>query len=282
MLLSQEPTVAASRATHLYSDFFRSFIDSWKRFDGHKAGLAELLSEQEAFEWIGDFSSLYFARVAQRQPGARIILEKTPGHALCGSDILRVFPESYFIHVIRDPRAVVTSLRAASRSWGTDWAPGQIADATAMWENHINKAQEIGALTPQYYEMFYENLHMTCTEEIMRLFEWLGEPINCGQARTYAENCAIDNMRPGTTPAKYKKLDKQFFRRGQVDSWRWELSATEIAIVERLTKKQMAKLGYEPVSGRRARLAAKTRLRAYRYADRFAKAVRAGADWIKP
>ena len=77
-------------------------------------------------------------------------------------------------------------------------------------------------------------------------------------------------------------VDKQFYRRGEVDFWRRELSGSDIAIIERLTRKQMAALGYEPVAGRRDRMIAEARLRAYRAANKLAKAVRAGADRIKP
>ena len=61
-----------------------------------------------------------------------------------------------------------------------------------------------------------------------------------------------------------------------------ELSGSDIAIIERLTRKQMARLGYEPVAGRRDRMIAKARLRTYRAADKLACAMRAAADRLKP
>ncbi len=61
-----------------------------------------------------------------------------------------------------------------------------------------------------------------------------------------------------------------------------ELPASDIAIVERLTKKQMARLGYEPVSGRRARLVAKARLRAYKAGTRLEAAAHGLTEWLKP
>ena len=267
----------------MYSDFFRSFIDSWKKFEGHKAGLADLLTEDEGFQWIGDFSRLCFARVAERQPAAKIVLEKTPGHALCGRDIFRLFPNCYFIHVIRDPRAVVTSLRAASRSWGTSWAPERIRDACEMWNTHVISARSIADLTPKYREVFYEHLHANGPMEIVGLFDWLGEPITRDRAELYVAACAFDRLEPADrrTISK-KKVDRKFFRRGEVSSWRTELPASDIAIVERLTKKQMARLGYEPVSGRRARLVAKARLRAYKAGTRLEAAAHGLTEWLKP
>ena len=84
MLLAQAPAVAASRATHLYINYLRSFIDSYKLFEGSNAGLSDIVSEDEMATWARDFSALCFFRIGTKKPDASIILEKTPGHALCG------------------------------------------------------------------------------------------------------------------------------------------------------------------------------------------------------
>ena len=135
-------------------------------------------------------------------------------------------------------------------------------------------------MTERYCEVRYEELHADGPGEIMRLFGWLDEPVSREEAEAYVSACAFEKMRPPV--ASTKKADKAFYRRGEIDSWRRELSGSDIAIIERLTRKQMAELGYEPVAGRRDRMIAEARLQAYRAANKFAKAVRAGADRIKP
>jgi hypothetical protein len=286
LVLSQSPQVATAQETHLFSQYLRSLFTSWRTFskDNRRTGLSALISEQMFLKWVGGFADCCLGEVCAKRPNAKIVVEKTPDHGSRTADILKIYPHCYFIHVIRDPRGVVGSLRAASAGWGERWAPGRIHDACVMWEDRLVQAQSASQQTSRYCEVLYERLHDDGPGEIMRLFDWFGEPIGPADAEEYFEACAIKNLRSGAANAPWdlKAEPEAFFRRGEVDSWRRELSATEIAIVERLTKKQMAKLGYEPVSGRRARLAAKTRLRAYRYADRFAKAVRAGADRIKP
>ena len=242
-----------------------------------------MLSRQEAFDWLADFSRLCFRRIAEQRPEATIILEKTPNHGRCGADIIRLFPESYFIHVIRDPRAVVASLRAASMSWGADWAPGRVEDACNYWNDYLEKCQEIATLTPRYTEVFYDHLHSDGANEMVRLFHWLGEPIEPRQAELCVDACTFDKLNPGSlTPVRKKKADKKFFRRGETESWRSDLSPSDIAIVERSTKKQMKRLGYEPVSDGRARMIASLRLRAYRTANAFALGARSLADRVKP
>lgn len=282
-LVSQAPFVSTTTETHIFSGYLRSASANWSQLKMRPIGLSSVLTEDEFFDWYGGLPRVWLQRLSEQKPDARIFLEKTPRHSAFGSEILRVFPDSYFIHVIRDPRSVVSSLRAASRSWATSWAPGAVIDASRMWENHIVQAQGIASLTPRYNEVTYERLHADGVGEMMRLFEWLGEPIERAEAKACVAAAAFDQMRPNKPSArKKKKVDKQFFRRGEVDSWRKELSGSDIAIVERLTRKQMARLGYEPVAGRRDRIIAKSRLMSYRAANKFAKGARVAADWLKP
>ena len=114
----------------------------------------------------------------------------------------------------------------------------------------------------------------------MKLFDWLGEPIGPAEAVAYVDAVSFDKMRSPVSSGE--EADRQFYRRGEIDSWRRELSGSDIAIIERLTRKQMAALGYEPVAGRRDRMLAEARLQSYRLANKVAKAMRAGADRIKP
>jgi hypothetical protein len=278
-LLSQWPHAATAEETHLFSAYLRSFAESWRRHDGGWIGLHHLLSEDEFIEWMRGFAELCLGRIAESKPAARIVVEKTPKHGEHAADILRLFPDAFFIHIIRDPRAVVPSLRAASRSWGSGWAPGRLADGSRKWRRDVQNARRPASLTERYTEVRYERLHADGAGEIARLFAWLGEPVSRDEAESYVAASAFDKVR---TAVAEDDVDNRFFRRGEIDSWRRELSGSDIAIIERLTRKQMAELGYEPVAGRRDRMIAEATLQAYRAANKFAKALRAGADRIKP
>jgi hypothetical protein len=279
-LLAQSPNAATAHETHLFSNYLRSPPESWRRHEGGWTGLHHLISEDELLEWMRGFAELCLGRIADARPDVRMILEKTPKHGEHVADILRLFPDAFFIHIIRDPRAVVPSLRAASRSWGSTWAPGRLKEACAYWEDRVTRGRAIATMTPRYREISYERLHADGADQIAALFAWLKEPISDEEAAGYVAACAFDKMRRPVTSTE--EADKLFYRRGGVDSWRRELSGSDIAIIERLTRKQMAALGYEPVAGSRDRAIAAVRLGAYVAANKFAKAVRAGADRIKP
>lgn len=283
-IFGQSQDVASIFESHLFSRYLRSMSTTWKDHLGRRDGLSNIISEQEFYEWTRSFAEFCLARFAQDRPSARIIVEKTPRHTACGHQILRTFPDSYFIHVIRDPRAVVASLRAASKTWASRWVSGRIRDACSIWKSHLTEARPIAELTPRFREVRYEQLHQDGAGEILRLFEWLGEPVPAERAEQYLADSSLKQLR--AAPAREADVPgpapEQFYRKGEVDAWRAELSHIEIALVEHLTRKQMAQLGYEPVSGRRARLAAKARLRGYKAAERLEATARGFAEWMKP
>lgn len=286
LLLAQSSAVATTHETHLFNLYLQSPNWAWRHFrnQDRDMGLASLVSEKEFFSWIDDFSRLIVDRIAARRLGATIVVEKTPNHGHFVTDILRVFPAAYFIHAVRDPRGVVASVCAAASTWAVRWAPKRLKAACDVWNKDIAQAQAIKYLTPRYREVFYERLHADGAGELVRLFEWLGEPISRAEAERYVAACAIDKLRAGDADAPWdlKTEPAAFFRRGESEAWREDLSPSDIAIVERSTKKLMQRLGYQPVSDGRARAIASLRLRAYRTANAFALGARAFADRVKP
>ncbi len=286
LCLSQSPSVATAQETHLFSLYLRSLFRTSQDLVAQPRGigLSPLIGDDALLAWAGEFSRSCLDKIAEKKPGAAVILEKTPDHVRCAGDILRLFPNARFIHVIRDPRAVAASLRAASGSWGAGWAPRRIADCAAGWKAAIAAGRRIPFLTANYCEVFYERMHTGGPEEVLRVLEWLGVTATATEAGVSLRICSIGGLRQGFAAAPWALTSEPegFYRRGEVESWREELSGVEIAIVERLARKEMAELGYQPVAGPRDRAIAKARLKAYRLAGRAADAVRAGAERLQP
>jgi hypothetical protein len=186
----------------------------------------------------------------------QIFVEKTPSHALYIPEILELFPNARFVHVLRDARDTVASLLGAARSWGKDWAPRRARGAALMWVSHVKavRAARLGA--DQLHEVRYEELHAGGPRVLGDLARWLG--LEWSQADLEA---AIQANRPevarggGGTPiplggafaARFGTVVKEppgFVRKAQVGTWRDDLSAVERLLVWRVASRTMAEVGY--------------------------------------
>lgn len=254
LLLAQHPAVATSQETHLFSRYLAPLERGWK-FE-HDAsldrkrdtGLASLLSDEEFYSLIREFADRIFQRIADESARARVVVEKTPPHVRHGDLILKTFPDAYLLHVIRDPRSVVSSMLSASGSWALHWAPDSSIEAAKTWRSDVTAGRRLAEETDRYREVRYEALIDDGPGELAKLYRWLGLPEDRSLCERAVEACAIDRLKKDSdgieTPWKLESEPEQFFRKGKTDSWRQELSEADLRSVEFLAGPLMEELGY--------------------------------------
>jgi len=253
LLLSRSPAVATSQETDLFNIFLRPLVDEWNRYraTGMPMVLTEVLSDEDIRSLLRHVSGFVFAKIARARPSATVVLEKTPNHASCWREILELWPDAHFIHIIRDPRSVVASRRAAVKSWGPAWGSSKITSISEIWIKYVSEGRQIRSATDNYQEVMYQELISNAPAVVMRLLGKLGIPANLNDCQRYVDECSIENLKAAkldNAPFDLRRAGKYRFRNGATDGWRRELSATEIAIVESLAKPLMLDLGFEPVT----------------------------------
>ena len=178
--------------------------------------------------------------------GALIVVDQTPENMDLADTILRLVPDAYFVHVVRDPRAVFCSLRSANSSWAGKFPAGPAA-AGRLWTTYMAKADALRASTDRYLEVRYEDLLQRGPQELARIFEWLELPADAALCHQAVQNCSIDKLR------KAAVAPPSFFRKGEAAGWREEASHGQIRCIEYLAGKQMQEMGYATVSKNLAR-----------------------------
>lgn len=248
LLLSSSPAVATANETHLFSAYLGGLFLSWKNFQfmERDIGLHHLFGEKEFFEKIRGFSDDVLSKILSRKPGATVVLEKTPAHAGCWKDILAVYPDAYFLHLVRDPRAVVASLRAAGRGWGKSWASPGVMENAHLWLRNVGKAVEIQHHTDRYLQIRYEDLMASPAERLSALFSWMGLDNSLEDCQNIIESNVPDQLKKGAgqKPWDTNREPKGFFGGRGVEGWRKELSGSEVRAIEHVTAPLAEKLGY--------------------------------------
>lgn len=182
---------------------------------------------EEAIGYPEFFAALL--RFYAESHGKAIGGEKTPQHALVAPTLLDWYPEARLIHLVRDPRDVVASLKRMP--WG---AGSRLGDART-WRDCVAGAEACAA-DPRFRRVRYEDLIARPQAELERLCAFLGVAFE-----------------PALLAASGQKSDRWWFDRAQgalettrVERWRSELSPVEAAVVEATAGEALGRHGYTP------------------------------------
>lgn len=251
MLLAQHQAVASPLETHLFDQYLSRLHERWEeeRKTGSRVGLRAALTEAQFTNLCADFAHGVMQHIAESNPRARIVVEKTPGHVRYVPLILKLLPDAYFIHLVRDPRAVVSSLCAAGRSWGRSWALTDPVENARIWVRDVSAGRAIVSQTEHQVTVKYEDLLAPGACQLLRnLFGRMNLEVDDAFCQKALEECAIDRLRKQRDDLKSRGMAKvggsDFFRKGEADSWRDELSVRDVEAIEYIAGDLMSEYGY--------------------------------------
>jgi protein-tyrosine sulfotransferase len=124
-------------------------------------------------EFIERFHDAVFAR-----SGRRVWAEKTPKNVLYFRFVRRRFPQARLVHVVRDGRDVVCSLRRKSFAKLDHLPPDSIAAArrcAVQWRESVRAGLRLRG-NPRYHEVRYEDLVRYPQPTLRALLAFLGLP----------------------------------------------------------------------------------------------------------
>jgi hypothetical protein len=279
-LLSAHPQIAAGYESNLFSKYLKDAWALWwteeadRRQHGGTKGLAAYVTIDEWAGLLASVASRVFRNVLNAKPGAVLVAEKTPDHALYLRMVRWLFPTVRVIHMVRDARDVVASvLDASARPWGEGWAPSDAGAAAEMWVQWVTAArQDAGAWRDFHLEVHYESLAAAGPSTLDRIFRFLGVPLAAGPTSDIYDMFSFDRVRAGTAPKTEifagelrreleqaagstdpSDLDKLaaagrppegFYRQGRVGGWRDALSETQVQAVLNVAGTLLGELGY--------------------------------------
>jgi hypothetical protein len=190
--------------------------------------------------------------------------DKRPAYIRRLDVLTRLFPDAQIVHLIRDGRDCVASLKEMP------WYKLDTFHAASTWVSAMDAGQRAARrLGPaSYYEMRYERLVSDPETELAGLCTFLGEEYDPAMTRPYQLAKVAVPARKKWHARTYGSLDPN-----RVGSWAHRLDPWEIALCESVMGGRLADRGYEradaprpPVThrARYARIAARRKLAAHR------------------
>lgn len=138
----------------------------WSSFHMDKSWLPDSLKFSHSTV-LGDFLRAFYASYASRFGKVRWG-DKTPSYLLRMEELSAILPEARFIHIIRDCRDVVVSMRPLWFSPSRE--PQEIA---RMWVDWIREGRAQAARISHYLEVRYEDLVVAPERELRRICEFI-------------------------------------------------------------------------------------------------------------
>jgi len=184
-------------------------------------------------------------RAILERSGKAVWVEKTPKNAERFGFVRRHIPCAKLVHIVRDGRDVVCSLRQTPFA-KLDHAPSESVAAAqrcaVQWRAVVQAAQRFRR-DPRYYELRYEDLVRDPEATLRPLLEFLGLPwcdcVLVPSGQPAADTPGIDVDTPGAIKAAGAIFDSS------IDRWRQDLTYADTRALHLLIGPLLVELGYE-------------------------------------
>lgn len=176
-LLATHPAIAGTQAeSHLFDYGVDRLFDNIEHRDPHLHGLDRYLEREELVDLARDLCDGVLQAMRSHVAGAAepgFVVEKTPiGARADGLDLERkrdCYPDAWYIHIVRDRKAVIRSLM------GAPFMPDRsFAACAVLWDRSVGSIRRQLGDQPKYREVAYEQLRSDPAEVCRDLFDWLG------------------------------------------------------------------------------------------------------------
>ncbi len=171
--------------------------------------------------------------------------DKTTGNALRFTWLAELFPDSRFVHVIRDPREVCMSRTVQI------FNNGSLPGAARHWRAHVLAARTAAPrLGDRMIEIRYEQLVSSPRAHLEQLCAFIGIPFDSAMLE-YGDE-------PDALPRHGQDVHAREPVQEQLRSWREELTADDVSVIEFIVAELMDEAGYRREVARLTPRAAET------------------------
>ena len=173
----------------------------------------------------------------------RRVAEKTPANALYFRQLRDLFPDSPFVHVLRDGRDVVSSLLNMDwrDSFGRPLEITQDASAAARaWVAHVEAARDAAKTDPDlFHEIRYEDIVCRQRQTLGTLLDFVDEPWSDSELRFFESRSIFSGQQESSAGQVSRPLYTQ-----SIGRWRSTLTARQKRELKHVANDWLVGLGY--------------------------------------
>lgn len=180
-LIASHPMIQTGQESFVIPWYVHPIAQRWKKELKSSApsaiGLSAYLDEEHGKALVRSYVHMLIESVKGDLKPGMLFLEKTPDNSFYIEEIMQYLPKAKIIHIIRDCRDVVSSLLAASKTWGfKPWGDLNSYSAAKLWIRHLEAVKRSKHFIPtgQFFELKYESLLDRAEDILDEIFRFLG------------------------------------------------------------------------------------------------------------
>jgi hypothetical protein len=192
-------------------------------------------------------AKLVFMQFDLNKTNVSVFIDKNPLYCGFVPDLVKIFPDAKFIHIVRDYRANVASHKKIS--WALNF---DTADMAYRWMRINQFIEEAKAKAPQkWFSLKYESL-VTDTEAVMKnVCGFLNVPFDKEMIEAHDKKI-FPKYKEFTDDVGFMRFHETLFKsidKTMIDKWKKELTAEDVKICDGIAGAYARKMyGYEPIS----------------------------------
>jgi sulfotransferase family protein len=223
-IIAAHPTVApVPSESFFFSRAIAPLIDCFQDIDRDAPSTGRIYAERELMlDATRDFCDRIFGQFADGN--TQRIAERTPWHVEHLDLMNALYPDAYYIHIVRDGRDSARSLSSM------DWFSGSLEDAAAEWRRSVLAARD-SVRPARFLEVRYEELMSDPSTLIPVLYDFLDLRAGDSVMRAALAEARIERNTDVRTSVGTEK-------------WRTLMSAEEQALVLRTAGDALVAYGY--------------------------------------
>lgn len=232
--LQRHPNIVGLPECHFFQHIdFRSFFKTLRtdyRSTFDRIGVARPEMDRAVAAFV---DTLFAPRVTKA--GAQRWLEKSPENIRRIDYLFRLFPDAQFIHMIRDPRDTLASMKEQAATHKPYWDKFTAEITGPEWIRCIECGERWQDHPEQYIEVHYEELVSDPETAIRGVLDFLHEPWD---DRILSLDGELDKGKDGH--------EHTAVFASSVGRWARNLTDEEIMTLEAAAGTAMSRLGYRP------------------------------------
>jgi Sulfotransferase family len=230
--LNRHPNIVSLPECHFFQHVdFRSFFKTLR--SDYRDVFARLgVRKSEMDQAVASFVDTLF--IPRRvEAGAQRWLEKSPENIRRIDYLFRLFPDAQFVHMIRDPRDTLASMKEQAASYKPYWKKFTAEVTGPEWVQCIESGEQWRNRPSSYIEIQYERFVEEPEAVLRQVLSFLGEDWVP----------AVLDASSGAGQEKEGNEHKPVFRTS-VGRWVEGLTPEEVTCVQSVAGEMMAEFGY--------------------------------------